>query len=202
MLPGAGPPRPGNGHRRSRDARQRRVVDSGVTTTEGDTVSSDLIQTARDIATRAHEGQLDKIGVPYIGHPATVAALVQRLPAFRAADADTQRDAVVAAWLHDVIEDTSVTAADLLDAGLGERAVEAVVALTRTDDVAPDDYYTHITTLPVAHLVKTADVANNLDPARAAQLDEPTRERLAARYAHALEMLRVDRAVVDELHRG
>lgn len=107
--------------------------------------------------------------------------LVQRLPAFAATDPGVQRDAVVAAWLHDVIEDTDVTAADLLARGLPHRAVEAVMALTRTPHVAPEDYYATVTTLPVAHLVKAADVASNLEPSRVAQLG-------------------VARSVIDELH--
>jgi len=55
---------------------------------------------------------------------------VRRLPAFVAADADTQQDTTVAAWLHDVIEDTPITVEDLLNSGVRERAVDAVVALT------------------------------------------------------------------------
>ncbi|GAB2908194.1 HD domain-containing protein [Rhodococcus aerolatus] len=158
------------------------------------------IETARTIATRAHEGQVDKIGAPYIDHPAQVVDLVQRLPGYAEADEDVQRDAVVAAWLHDVVEDTPVTAADLTAAGFTARAVDAVVALTRTDDVPPDDYYAHVRETPVARLVKTADIASNLDPRRTAQLDDAKRDELARKYAHALDALGVDRSVVDALH--
>ena len=158
------------------------------------------IDTARAIATRAHEGQTDKIGKPYIGHPAQVADLVTRLPGYAEVDEGVQRDAVVAAWLHDVIEDTPVTADDLLAAGLAGRAVGAVVALTRTDEVPDDDYYDGVRANAVALLVKTADIASNLDPRRTAQLDDTKREKLARRYAHALDVLGVDRSVVDALH--
>jgi len=132
-----------------------------------------LIDVARGIAERAHTGQVDKIGAPYIEHPAMVVDLVQRLPGYLAADPDTREDAVVAAWLHDVIEDSPTTADDLRHAGLTHRAVNAVVALTRTEDVAPDDHYATITTKPVALLVKTADLASNLAPHRVAQLTRP-----------------------------
>ncbi len=164
-------------------------------------MTSDAIDNARHIAERAHEGQQDKIGAPYIQHPEMVAALVQRLPAFVAADADTQQNAIVAAWLHDVIEDTPITAEDLLNSGVRERAVDAVVALTRTDAVAPDDYYATIATKPVALLVKTADVGSNLAPERVAQLDASTQERLERKYTHALAQLNVPRATIDALHR-
>lgn len=160
-----------------------------------------LIDTARSMAEHAHAGQVDKIGKPYIQHPAMVADLVQRLPGYLSADPDTQEDAVVAAWLHDVIEDSPTTASDLRKAGLTERAVDAVVALTRNADVTPDDYYALITTKPVALLVKTADLASNLAPHRVAQLDEPTRTRLDARYTHALAQLGVSRDIITALHR-
>lgn len=135
-------------------------------------MTSNIIDNARRIAERAHEGQ-DKIGAPYIQHPEMVADLVQRLPAFVTADADTQQDAIVAAWLHDVIEDTPITVDDLLSSGVPVRAVDAVVALTRTDAVAPDDYYAAISAKPVALLVKTADLASNLAPERVASSTRP-----------------------------
>ena len=55
------------------------------------------------IATRAHEGQYDKVGQSYIEPPATVAALVQELPEFADLDEETRSDVVVAAWLHDTV---------------------------------------------------------------------------------------------------
>ena len=159
-----------------------------------------LIDTARGIAETAHTGQVDKIGAPYIQHPAMVADLVQRLPGYLDADPDTRQDAVVAAWLHDVIEDTPTTADDLRGAGLSDRSVDAVVALTRTKDVPPDDYYATITAQPVALLVKTADLASNLAPDRVAQLDDATRTRLEAKYTKALAQLGVSRDTITALH--
>jgi hypothetical protein len=67
---------------------------------------------ARGIATAAHLGQVDKIGVPYVQHPRRVA---ERLP--------TARGQAVA-WLHDVIEDTRLDAEDLLAAGVDPDVVE------------------------------------------------------------------------------
>lgn len=163
-------------------------------------MASPEIDTARDIAERAHRDQIDKIGEPYIQHPQMVASLVQRLPWFRDAGERTQLDAVAAAWLHDVIEDTGETATSLKTAGISECVVAAVVALTRTDDVADDDYYANIDRQPLARLVKIADVASNLAPERVARLTDATRERLAARYAHALSQLHVDRSVITDLH--
>jgi len=160
----------------------------------------DQVEVARRIATRAHDGQLDKIGVPYIEHPAMVVSFLRAMPEFAALDAQTQSDAVAAAWLHDVLEDTDETAEALLAAGVSERAVSAVVVLTRTEDLTSDDYYAVIKVLPVPLLVKTADLASNLAPERVAQLDEHSRARLARKYRRALEVLGIDRSVITALH--
>ena len=162
----------------------------------------DQVELARRIATRAHHGQLDKIGALYIEHPAMVVSFVRAMPEFAALDEQTQSDAVAAAWLHDVIEDTEETAESLLTAGISDRAVSAVVVLTRTDDLTSEEYYEVIKVLPVPLLVKTADLASNLAPERVARLDEHSRARLARKYGHALEVLGVDRSVITALHDG
>ena len=92
-------------------------------------------------------------------------------------------------------------AESLADAGISSKVVAAVVALTRTTQVADDDYYRHIREVPVALLVKTADIAHNRQPDRVAKLDDETRERLKLRYDHALEVLGVDPTVITALHK-
>jgi hypothetical protein len=42
---------------------------------------------------------------------------------------------------------------------------------------------------PLALEVKRADIADNTDPERVAQLEAATRERLAAKYARARDVL-------------
>lgn len=142
------------------------------------------IALAEHIATTAHEGQVDKAGEPYIGHPARVAALVRALGG--------DDDAVVAAWLHDVLEDTSWTAAALEEAGISVRVVEAVVALTRTRAVPAQDYYANIRVRPLALVVKHADILDNLGETRLAALDQETQRRLRTKYALALSLLGID----------
>jgi (p)ppGpp synthase/HD superfamily hydrolase len=63
----------------------------------------DHIATAGAIAAAAHASQVDKAGNPYVGHVRRVASYVDQ----------TNTDAVVAALLHDVMEDAGITAADL-----------------------------------------------------------------------------------------
>ena len=108
-----------------------------------------VINTAREIATKAHRGQRDKIGEPYIRHPEAVAAMVQLLPTFQAAEPDTRTDVVAAAWLHDVIEDTTVTR-DEIDELFGHEIAKAVVAITRRPYDAGDHYYERVAGDPIA----------------------------------------------------
>ena len=84
--------------------------------------------------------------------------------------------------------------------GLSPDVVTAVVALTRTRRVEPDEYYATIRNEPIAKLVKIADLASNLAPERVARLDAATRARLEVRYSHALDALAVERSVITKLH--
>lgn len=136
---------------------------------------------AEAIARAAHTGQVDKIGVNYIEHPRRVAARF---------NPTTQPDETAVAWLHDVIEDTPVTAAELLEAGFPDHVVAAVELLTKNSaEHTLDAYYARIRENPLALAVKTADIADNTDPARTAQLSSDARERLAAKYAKARKQL-------------
>lgn len=139
--------------------------------------SSELLQLAQRIATGAHLAQTDKSGEPYITHPQRVAARM------------TTADGQAVAWLHDVLEDSPTTAADLANAGIPPHIIDAVVLLTRTAHQQPDEYYAAIRTNPLALEAKLADIADNTDPRRTAALDEKTRSRLAAKYERALHLL-------------
>ncbi|RFA09019.1 hypothetical protein B7R54_07125 [Subtercola boreus] len=137
----------------------------------------ETVAAARAIATIAHHDQVDKLGAAYIEHPGRVAAQL------------SDPTEVAAAWLHDVIEDTEITAENLLAAGIPAAVVEAVVLLTRTDDVSPADYYAAIRRNPTALAVKLADINDNTAPWRVEQLDPETQSRLAAKYARARALL-------------
>lgn len=85
----------------------------------------DTVEAARLFATAAHGaiGQRRKyLDTPYIEHPAAVAALVSR-------HCPGDPAMVAAAWLHDVLEDTQVTAQTLGD-NFGEEVTALVLALS------------------------------------------------------------------------
>lgn len=138
---------------------------------------AELVAVAEAIATKAHAGQVDKNGVDYIEHPQAVAAQF---------DPATQPCECAVAWMHDVLEDTDVTADDLRKAGIPFDVIDAVRLLTKNlAEPNLDAYYARIKANPLALAVKAADIANNTDPARVAQLDPVTRERLATKYQSA-----------------
>lgn len=143
----------------------------------------DLVNEAKEIATRAHQGQLDKTGAPYIGHPERVAGHVEQ----HAASEDLEVARAVA-WLHDVVEDTQISLADLARQFPAD-VVDAVDAMTKRADEERDAYYRRVRSNRIARAVKSADLDDNTDPARTAQLDPATRQRLAAKYDHARSML-------------
>ena len=135
---------------------------------------------AKDIATTAHQGQVDKAGMPYIDHARRVAE--------RVALVDDRPDAVAVAWLHDVVEDTATTLDELRARGFGHDVVAAVDAMTRRPDEG-DEYYRRVAADDLAIVVKLADIWDNTDPDRVARLGPQDRTRLQDKYRHALEVM-------------
>lgn len=133
---------------------------------------------ARGIAIAAHAGQVDKAGEPYYQHLERVAERV------------FSSEAKTVAYLHDVIEDTDVTAEALIYAGIPPVLVLAVRALTHGKHEPRADYYARVLAAgDLAVEVKLADIADNSDPERLAVLDLRTRERLVKKYAEARAVL-------------
>lgn len=151
---------------------------------EGIAVDSELVKKAEAIARRAHDGQVDKAGAAYIDHPRRVAerAAVLAGPEWRA-------DAAAAAWLHDVVEDTSITLNDLAAAGIPQRVLEAVELVTKTEGVTAEQYFAGIRGHAVARVVKLADLIDNTDPTRIRKLSRETRERLSEKYTRSAQLL-------------
>lgn len=145
------------------------------------TVVHTLVATADQIAERAHARQRDKAGQPYIGHLRRVGSYVDQ----------GNPDAIAAALLHDFLEDRAGTSADLIAAGIPHRVVSIVEALDRANKPT-EEYYAEIRRDPVALEVKLADLADNTDPDRLAQLPAATVDRLIAKYKAAYEQLGVD----------
>jgi len=134
------------------------------------------------IARNAHAAQTDKAGRPYAEHLQAVAEGV------RARGGDHEQ--IAAAWLHDTIEDEVLSEDWLLhEAALTRRTKDIVLALTKRPGEPPESYAERILATPGALLVKESDLAHNANPARLSALDEPTRTRLAQKYARMRELL-------------
>jgi (p)ppGpp synthase/HD superfamily hydrolase len=124
-----------------------------------------------------HRGQVDKAGQLYIGHIRRVVDAV-----------DTPEEKLAAA-LHDLLEDTPVTAADLLSKGCTPEIVRVVEALTRGVDESYEDFVRRAAQDPIARAVKRADVADNADEGRLALLPTGQATRLRSKYARAAKIL-------------
>ena len=83
----------------------------------------DLIRKAFDIAVDAHSKQRRKTGEPYIFHPIAVAKIVAK-------EIGLGATSIAAALLHDVVEDTSYTIADM-EQLFGETIARIVNGLTK-----------------------------------------------------------------------
>lgn len=138
-----------------------------------------VLSTAYKIACQAHLEQTDKLGVPYVDHVGWVAT---GLGSFG------DDELTAAAWLHDVLEDTDLTGEDLLRAGITERTVRIVEAVTNQPGQSYLEKIAGITD-PCAVLVKISDNAHNSRPDRLAGLDEETRKRLVVKYRKARKIL-------------
>ena len=140
------------------------------------TVEQSIVDLALSIATQAHEGQLDKAGVDYIKHPIYVASQVE------------SEEEKAVALLHDVLEDSPITADELLIAGLPVEVVTAVKLLTKKPMQDYQAYLETVKTNPLARVVKLADLKHNSDLSRLPSITAEDRERLK-KYKKAIDFL-------------
>ena len=108
---------------------------------------------AMKLAYKAHEGQVDRSGVPYIFHPIHLAEQMD------------EEISCTVALLHDVVEDTEVTLAELEQA-FPPAVTEAVCLLTHDKSVDYYDYVRNLKPNAIAKKVKLADLAHNSDEIR------------------------------------
>ncbi len=97
---------------------------------EAAAAESELIRSALELAERAHAGQIrnGSGGMAYIHHPVAVAELL--------AEHGYDEETVAAALLHDVVEDSETSVAEIA-AHFGQRVARLVEALTDDESVEP-----------------------------------------------------------------
>lgn len=135
---------------------------------------------ALDFAFKAHAGQVDLGGDPFILHPIRVAMRLETI---------AER---TVALLHDVVEDTPVTV-DEIAKEFGGTIARAVDALSRRKTETYEEYILRVKQDPLAVVVKLADLADNMSDHRARNLPPEKqgawRKRKLDRYERAREVL-------------
>ncbi|MFP9191376.1 GTP pyrophosphokinase [Natrialbaceae archaeon A-CW1-1] len=126
------------------------------------------LERAIEIAVHAHAEQTDKAGETYILHPLRV-MFVQDSEA-----------AMIAAVLHDVVEDSDWTVGDLRndDVDFPAEAIEAVERLTKSGEESYEEFVADAATHPIARAVKQADIEDNMDLTRLDAVDTATLDRI------------------------
>lgn len=133
------------------------------------------VAAARALATKAHEGQTDKAGLPYITHPERVASRMEN------------PEAQVIGWLHDTVEDTPITLRDI-EATFGPETAAAVDAISRRDGEPWSDYLERVAANPMARQVKISDLIDNSNLSRIPHVTLKDVER-QKKYNKALKKL-------------
>ncbi len=131
---------------------------------------------ALEIAVKAHTGQKDKAGAPYILHPLRIMM-----------NMNSEEERIVAA-LHDVIEDSEITLEDLRKANFTHSILAAVDCLTRRKGEAYETYVERASSLPLAKKIKIADLEDNMNFRRLNHLLEKDKARIR-RYQMAYRSL-------------
>ena len=119
----------------------------------------------------AHKGQKDKQGKPYWHHPVAVADMVGRRGG--------SDDEIMAALLHDVVEDTDYTIDNLRKLSWTARTLRLVWIMTRRDTETHFEYIHRIADSQdqEAILLKLSDISHNADERRG-----PIPDGLLVRY--------------------
>ena len=139
-----------------------------------------MLKKAISLAEKAHQGQVDKGGHPYILHPKRVME-----------KCETTEEKIVA-MLHDVMEDTDYTADDLRKEGFSEEIISALFCLTHKEGEGYMEYIEHICENPLAVRVKYADLQDNMDLSR---IPAPTEKDLARLEKYKLAKKRIKEAM-------
>lgn len=135
-----------------------------------------MLEKAIILAARAHAGQVDKGGEPYILHPLRV---------MLAQESEVAR---ICAVLHDVLEDTPVTREDLLREGFSLEIVTALEALSKRPGEDYELFIDRILGNELACRVKAADIRDNMNLDRLAEITARDLERVK-RYEMSLEKI-------------
>ncbi len=139
-----------------------------------------LLAKAIEIALKAHEGQVDKTGMPYAGH------------VMRVMQAGRTIDEKIVGMLHDLVEDTSWTFEALQAEGFPAHIIDALRCVTKISDDEPyEEFIQRVKNNPLAVAVKINDLTDNMDIRRLTEINDKDVQRLR-KYLKAYRELVVE----------
>ena len=127
---------------------------------------------ALKIAQKMFADRVDKEGEPYIYH------------LYFVSEQQLTEDGKVVGLLHDLLEDTEASSAELYEAGFDDTVVKALELLTKVKGTPYPEYIDRLLSSnnEIAIRVKEADMRNNMDPERIARLDKKYQEKFLEKY--------------------
>ena len=128
-----------------------------------------MLNKAIEIAARAHSGQVDKGGNPYIMHPLRV------MLNFCESELESVK---ICAVLHDVVEASDISLDDLRAEGFSDEVIAALGCLTKKQGENYDDFISRVLTNEIACKVKNGDLADNMDLTRIPNTTVKDEERI------------------------
>lgn len=131
------------------------------------------VDRAYRLAVEYHKGQVDKQGKEYFLHPLRVMTTVCE-----------QKELMVAAMLHDILEDTECNSEILRERGVSEANITLIECLTRKPGEKYFDYIKRIQKNELCVKIKIADIEDNLR--------DGCPNTLRERYIKALAILKGD----------
>ena len=142
-----------------------------------------MLAKAIQIASTAHLNELDKGGKPYILHPLWVMNKVRHLG----------EDYMIAAVLHDVVENSDWTIEKLHEEGFNNNIIEALMYLTHDKDKSYEDYIHLLSFNEIAKAVKLRDLEHNSKITRLKGLRSKDLERIQKYHRAYTYLLNVEK---------
>lgn len=140
------------------------------------------IQKAKDFAQLVHTNHFRRDGVtPYFNHLEAVVDNLETLLDDRRWEFKIECEAMImAAWLHDSVEDERTTI-DIIHTEFGAQVANYVMNLTHDNAHLYMEYIHHVAANHTCRLIKIADILANL-------ADSPTQKQII-KYTKALKVL-------------
>lgn len=136
-----------------------------------------LLEKAIQIATIAHQKQVDKAGKPYIEHSLRVMNNLKTI------------EEKIVGVLHDVVEDSDFTLLQLKELGFPEEIIHSIDAITKRPQEDYQAYLQRVISNPVAVKVKIADMKDNMNLNRISNPTEKDYQRLKKYQANLPKLL-------------